>query len=117
MSPRSQELMESARERLAGARDSLAADHFELAVSAAYYAMLYAARAALSELGDHAKTPWNWTLSATPQPPPSQDHRPRSGAPRHTPSLSAELADELIDAAAAFIVAVETMLAAGKFDA
>jgi uncharacterized protein (UPF0332 family) len=56
MSPRSQEFMDFARERLAGARDSLAASHLDLAVSAAYYAMFYAARAALSESDEYAKT-------------------------------------------------------------
>ena len=40
--------MAAARERLAGARDALVAGHPGLFVSAAYYAMLYAARAALS---------------------------------------------------------------------
>lgn len=56
MSPRSQEFMDFARERLAGARDALAAGHLDLAVSAAYYAMFYAARAALSETDEYAKT-------------------------------------------------------------
>jgi hypothetical protein len=41
MSPRSEEFVVGARERLAGARDALARGHPELAVSAAHYAMLY----------------------------------------------------------------------------
>ena len=49
MSPRSDELFERALEWLASARDLLAAGHHETAVSTAYYAALYAARAALSE--------------------------------------------------------------------
>ena len=49
MSPRSDELLRSAHERLESARDQLAAGHPETAVSTAYYAGLYAARAALSE--------------------------------------------------------------------
>lgn len=48
--------MDFARERLAGAKDALAAGHPDLAVSAAYYAMFYAARAALSEDDEYAKT-------------------------------------------------------------
>jgi uncharacterized protein (UPF0332 family) len=48
--------MERAVGRLAGARDALANGHADLAVSAAYYAMLYAARAALSERDLYAKT-------------------------------------------------------------
>jgi uncharacterized protein (UPF0332 family) len=47
MSPRSIEFMASARERLRGAEHALAASDRDLSVSAAYYAMLYAARAAL----------------------------------------------------------------------
>ena len=49
MSPRSDEMMGFALERLAAARDLLAMGHTEAAVSMAYYAGLYAARAALSE--------------------------------------------------------------------
>lgn len=56
MSPRSEELWESAKDRLALASLALAAGHEEGAVSAAYYAMLYAARAALSEDDRYAKT-------------------------------------------------------------
>jgi uncharacterized protein (UPF0332 family) len=62
MSPRSEELWESAKDRLALASLALAAGHEEGAVSAAYYAMLYAARAALSEDERNAKThagTWN----------------------------------------------------------
>jgi uncharacterized protein (UPF0332 family) len=44
------------RARLIGARNALAAGDAELAVSAASYAMLYAARAALSERDLYAKT-------------------------------------------------------------
>ncbi len=48
--------MASARGRLAGARDALDTGHPDLAASAAYYSMLYAARAALSEADLYAKT-------------------------------------------------------------
>jgi len=56
VSPRSEEFLAGARSRLAGARDALSAGHPDLAASAAYYAMLYAARAALSEQNRSAKT-------------------------------------------------------------
>ncbi len=48
--------MTGAWDRVALARVALDAGHPEGAVSAAYYAMLYAARAALSEEGRHART-------------------------------------------------------------
>ena len=56
MSPRSVEFMDQARDRAVIARVLLAAGHPEGAVSAAYYAMLYAARAALSEGDEYART-------------------------------------------------------------
>jgi uncharacterized protein (UPF0332 family) len=56
VSPRSEELWTSAKDRLALATLALGAGHEEGAVSAAYYAMLYAARAALSEEARAAKT-------------------------------------------------------------
>lgn len=48
--------MDQARDRAAIAREILASGHLEGAVSAAYYAMLYAARAALSEDDEYART-------------------------------------------------------------
>lgn len=54
--------MSSARDRLRGAKHALVAGDRDLSVSAAYYAMLYAARAALSEGDEHARThrgTWN----------------------------------------------------------
>lgn len=55
MSPRSSEFLEAARRRLAAAEVAAAEDP-STALSAAYYAMLYGARAALSERGISAKT-------------------------------------------------------------
>jgi uncharacterized protein (UPF0332 family) len=55
MSPRSTEFMGAARRRLAAAESVLEEDP-STALSAAYYAMLYGARAALSERGVYAKT-------------------------------------------------------------
>jgi uncharacterized protein (UPF0332 family) len=56
VSPRSRELLEGAQEALRGARAALDAQAPARAASAAYYAMLYAARAALSERDENAKT-------------------------------------------------------------
>jgi uncharacterized protein (UPF0332 family) len=56
MSPRSEEFIAQSRRRLAAARHAIDAGDAEAAVSSAYYAMLYAARAALSERDVHAKT-------------------------------------------------------------
>jgi uncharacterized protein (UPF0332 family) len=56
VSPRSEEFLEQARERIRAAHASLAAGFPSVAVSAAYYGMLYAARAALSEEERNAKT-------------------------------------------------------------
>src|SRR3954447_13145633 len=62
VSPRSKEFYDRARERLEGARKNLEHGEYAIAVGAAYYAMLYGARAALSEHDRHAKThrgTWN----------------------------------------------------------
>ncbi len=48
--------MAGTRERLASARDQLASGHPETALAAAYYAMLCAARAALSEEDRYSRT-------------------------------------------------------------
>lgn len=63
MSPRSEELIEEARARVHEARRAAEAGLVASAVGSAYYAMLYAARAALSERGRYAKThSGTWTL-------------------------------------------------------
>ena len=55
--------MDQARERLADAQKILNVAHPPVVVSTAYYAMLNAANAALSERGEHAKThSGTWTL-------------------------------------------------------
>jgi uncharacterized protein (UPF0332 family) len=55
VSPRSDEFLRAAQRRLGAAESSLERDP-SAALSAAYYAMLYAARAALSERDASAKT-------------------------------------------------------------
>jgi uncharacterized protein (UPF0332 family) len=63
VSPRSKEFLEQAKDRLADAQTILNTAHPAVVVSAAYYGMLYAARAALSERGEYAKThSGTWTL-------------------------------------------------------
>jgi uncharacterized protein (UPF0332 family) len=56
VSPRSDELLARARDGVAAARALVDAGHAATAVSTAYYAMLYAARAALSERDVNART-------------------------------------------------------------
>ena len=56
MSPRSAELLARARDGVTSARILVEAGHAATAVSTAYYAMLYAARAALSERDLHARS-------------------------------------------------------------
>jgi uncharacterized protein (UPF0332 family) len=56
VSPRSAEFLAQARGRLAAARRELAAGDPATSASLAYYGLLYAARAALSEEGVYAKT-------------------------------------------------------------
>lgn len=56
MSPRSSELLARARQGVAAAKTLVDGGHAAAAVSTAYYAMLYAARAALSERDRNART-------------------------------------------------------------
>ena len=56
MSPRSDEFLTQARDRLEAAEAALGVGSHGGAVSLAYYATLYAARAALSEEDSYAKT-------------------------------------------------------------
>ena len=122
MSPRSEEFMDSARERLRGAHDALAAEHLDLAVSAAYYAMLYAARAALSEGDEHARThrgTWNLFRERYVMTDAFDDglyrlsqhaQTAREGADYEAVTPSEEDAKRYVDGAADFVAAVERML-------
>jgi len=56
VSPRSADLLREALARIDDARFALDADRYATAVSTAYYAAFYAARAALSERGEHPRT-------------------------------------------------------------
>lgn len=122
MSPRSEEFMEQARERLSDAQKIIGLVHPAAVVNTAYYAMLNAARAALSERGEYAKThSGTWTLfSATfvaneefDQGLSSLARRAKEARQRGdyeaTPP-SAEEAAEFVEGATDFIEAVEAML-------
>lgn len=122
MSPRSQEFMAAARDRLALARIAHESGHPEGALSAAYYAMLYAARAALSEEDCYAKThggTWHLfreTFVVTARFDPdlekaaSATQRPREDADYDAASVSAKRAQEIVDLAHRFVEAVAAML-------
>ncbi|HTR74164.1 MAG TPA: HEPN domain-containing protein [Solirubrobacterales bacterium] len=123
MSPRSEEFMEQARQRLADATKIIGLVHPAVVVTTAYYAMLNAARAALSERGEYAKThAGTWTqfsaafvaggefdreLSAVARR--AQEARQR-GDYEAAPASEAEAA-EFLEGAAEFVAAVEAMLA------
>lgn len=123
MSPRSEEFIDQARDRIELARIALASGHLEAAVSAAYYAMLYAARAALSEHDEHARRhggTWNLfrqryvVTDAFDQDLFSLAHRAqeaREGADYEAIRPSEEDATSLVEGAARFLAAVEEMLA------
>ena len=125
MSPRSEEFIEQARDRLAMAREVLAAGHREGAVSAAYYSMLYAARATLSEDDENARThrgTWNlfrikylttdafdaglFTLAQHAQVA-------REGGDYQAVTPSEEEAERYVAGAGDFLTAVERMLDSG----
>ncbi len=122
MSPRSEEFISSAKERLQGARDALKSRHPDLAVSAAYYAMLYAARAALSERDKYAKThSGTWTLFsqtfvASEEFDPTlsalarraKESREKGDYEAAPPSR--EEAKELVEGAEEFLAAIERLL-------
>jgi len=114
--------MDQARERLAAAQEALAAGHPSVAVSVAYYAMLNAARAALSEDDEHARThagTWNLfrrryvVTDAFDQHLFARAHQAQEAreqgdyeAVRH----SDEAAAQIVASAAEFIAAVERMI-------
>ncbi len=125
MSPRSQEFIEQARDRASAAKQLLDGEHLEAAVSAAYYSMLYAARAALSERDEHARThrgTWNlfrtqyvvtdafdaalFTLAQHAQ-------AAREGGDYEAVKPSRDEAERYVAGAGDFIAAVERMLDAG----
>jgi uncharacterized protein (UPF0332 family) len=119
VNPRSAELLELARRRLAQARVDLEAGFPDGAISAAYYAMLAAARAALSERERNARThSGTWHLfhdefvvaggfdqELFAEAPRAQQLRWASDYEGE--EFSADEARDVIDAAERFLAAVE----------
>lgn len=114
--------MEQARDRSALAKEALASGHLEGAVSAAYYAMLYAARAALSERDEYARRhggTWNLfrkryvVTDAFDQHLFSLAHQAQEAREKGDyEAITPDPADakRYVDGAADFVVAVERML-------
>ena len=113
--------MAGARERLEGARAAFAAGHPAVALSAAYYAALYAARAALSEEDRYAKThsgTWNLfgeCFVSTRRFDPivfrsiREKQRLREAGDYDALQISHEQAQAAVDAAERFVNAVAAM--------
>lgn len=113
--------MEQARDRLEVAREIIRSGHLAAASSSAYYAMLNAARAALSEWDEHAKThTGTWTLFSAAFVLTGKFDGELSALARRAkvarergdyeaaPPTAAE-ASEYVDGAAKFIIAIERL--------
>lgn len=126
MSPRSAEFYAEARKRLRSASAALDGGDPAGAVSAAYYTMLYAARAALSEEDLYAKThSGTWNLFMQTFVPTSgfpeelaklgpRTQEVREAADYHARPPSADRAEDVIREAELFLDAVGEMLSAGE---
>jgi uncharacterized protein (UPF0332 family) len=123
VSPRSAEFMEQARDRLADAKAILGTAHPAVVVSTAYYAMLNAARAALSERDEYAKThSGTWTLFSKVFVATGEFDQGLSALARRAKEAreqgdyeaappSAEEAAEFVGGTGDFIAAIERLLA------
>jgi uncharacterized protein (UPF0332 family) len=128
MTARSDEFLQQARERLADAQKIVGLVHPAVTVNTAYYAMLNAARAALSERGAHANThSGTWTVFSATFVATGEFDQALSALARQAKEArekgdyaadppSADEADELVGAAAAFLNAVEAMLDVSEQD-
>ena len=124
MSPRSAEFLERAADRLASAKAVLAEGFPATAAGAAYYAMLYAARAALSEEDLNARTHrGTWALfrervvlsGRVPEDQLQRAHeaqRIREAADYEGRDPTESEAAERVEAAEAFVLAVKRALGA-----
>jgi uncharacterized protein (UPF0332 family) len=112
--------MAEARERLALARIALSSSFGPAAVSLAYYAMLYAARAALSEEDLYAKThSGTWHLFRETFVPrrfdadlasgAEQTQELRLGADYEARQVSIEEAESVVELAQQFVAAIEAL--------
>jgi uncharacterized protein (UPF0332 family) len=114
--------MEQARDRLAVAQEVIESGHPAAAASSAYYAMLNAARAALSEQDEYAKThAGTWTLFSAAYVASGDFDQGLSALARRAKSArekgdyeaappTAEEATEYVEGAARFIAAIEALL-------
>jgi len=121
VSPRSEEYLEQARDRLADAQKILNVAHPAVVVSAAYYAMLNAARAALSERGEYARTHGGtWTLFSKVFVATGEFDQELSALARQAKEVrergdyeaappDAKEAAKYVDAAADFLVAIDEL--------
>jgi uncharacterized protein (UPF0332 family) len=119
MSPRSREFMNRAHEHLEAARLTLRAGLFAPAVSNAYYAMLDAARAALSEEDRYAKThsgTWDLFYSTFVEPrrfdrallsAARETQKAREGADYAAQTFTRAEAGEIVELAERFIAVTE----------
>lgn len=122
MSPRSEEFVEQARDRLVAAQEALVAGHPSVAVSVAYYSMLYAARASLSEDDENARShrgTWNLfrikyvttdAFDAALFTKAQHAQVAREAGDYQAVNPTAEEADEYVAAAEKFLTAVEQMI-------
>ena len=118
MSPRSADLLAEADRKLEDARRALEAGIVASVVGIAYYACLYAARAALSEAGRYAKThAGTWTLFSEQfvrtgrfdgdlAAEARRLQRLREGADYEAVAVAPEEARAAVDAAERFVAAV-----------
>lgn len=114
--------MGQARDRLADAQAILETAHPAVVVSAAYYGMLYAARAALSERGEFAKThSGTWTLFSQVFVAPGEFDQSLSALARRAKDAreqgdyeaappTAEEAAEYVDGTVKFIAEIDRIL-------
>src|SRR5579884_3726013 len=122
MSPRSLEFFEQAVARLADARAILAQGRYTVAIGVGYYAMLYAARAALSERNRYGKThSGTWTvvrdvlvvdgsLPAELVAAATRGERLREAVDYDAYSATGDEARSVVDTADRFVAAVRTLL-------
>jgi len=122
MSPRSEEFIEQARDRLTAAQEALTAGHLGVAVSVAYYSMLYAARATLSEDDENARShrgTWNLfrikyvttdAFDAALFTKAQHAQVAREAGDYQAVNPTAEQAEDYVAAAEKFLASVERML-------
>jgi uncharacterized protein (UPF0332 family) len=122
VSPRSEEFTAEARERLEAAHVLIERRLLGAAVSDGYYAILYAARAALSERERNAKTHrGTWSLfheeyvaggafDANLAGEARATQEPREGVDYAAARISLEEAGRIIDVAERFVSAIESLI-------